>query len=170
MTIQNIIHQYDFNLQYAISLVADLNDPQMTKVPGEGLENHPAWTLGHLISGSAILAEDLGIKIQVPEDWMELFLRKGPGDPRKPDPDISKYPSKERLLSTLEAQHNLVKNQLAKIKNTDLDLPFQWRFSKFMPTLGDLIIFMCINHEAMHLGQLAAWRRAMFLPSALGGM
>ena len=43
----------------------------------------------------------------------------------------------------------------------------KWRFSKYMPTALDLIVFMCINHEAMHLGQLAAWRRAMKLPSAL---
>ena len=45
--------------------------------------------------------------------------------------------------------------------------PATWRFSAHMPTLGDLLYFMCVTHEAMHLGQLAAWRRAMDLPSAL---
>ena len=49
-----------------------------------------------------------------------------------------------------------------------MDEKIQWRFTKHMPALLDIVVFMCINHEAMHLGQLSAWRRAMGLPSALG--
>lgn len=167
MTIETIIKQYDFNLKYAIALVQDLSDDQMTTVPLNGLENHPAFTLGHLISGSAGLAEDLGAKFEMPDKWANLFLRKGPGDPRKPDSDKSKYPSKHLLLNELDDQHNKVKKLLSHIDNNDLNKKFTWRFSSYMPTLMDLIVFMCINHEAMHLGQLAAWRRAMGLTSGL---
>ena len=167
MTIENIIKQYDFNLQYAKALVQDLSDDQMTTIPANGFENHPAWTLGHLITGSAGLAEDLGAKFEMPENWADIFLRKGPGDPRKPDLDKSKYPSKILLLVELERQHNKVKKLLTLFRNADLNTNFKWRFSNHMPTLADLIVFMCINHEAMHLGQLPAWRRAMGLPSAL---
>ena len=74
----------------------------MTVIPSNGLENHPAFTLGHLVSGSALLVEDLGEEFNMPDKWTELFLRKGPGDPRKPDPDKSKYPTKELLLAELE--------------------------------------------------------------------
>ena len=106
----------------------------------------------------------------MPEKWAELFIRKGPGDPRKPDPDTTKYPSKTALLEELESQHNKVKKIVIEIDEYKLTESFKWRFSGFMPTLLDLVAFMCINHEAMHMGQLAAWRRAMSLPSALGSM
>ena len=168
MTIESIIVQYDFNLKYASALVHDLKEDQMTIIPANGLDNHPAFTLGHLVSGSALLAEDLGAAFEMPGDWVDLFLRKGPGDPRKPNPDKSKYPSKHLLLRELEDQHNKVKNLLNNIDKKKLSENIQWRFSIYMPTLLDIIVFMCVNHEAMHLGQLAAWRRAMGLNSALG--
>lgn len=167
MTVENILRQYDFNLKYAKALVQDLSDDQMTTTPSNGLENHPAFTLGHLISGSAGLAEDLGAKFEMPDKWADLFLRKGPGDPRKPDPDKNKYPSKEMLLKELEDQHAKVRLRLVNIDIIELNKPVKWRFNTYMPTLLDLVVFMCINHEAMHLGQLAAWRRAMGLSSAL---
>lgn len=167
MTLETIFKQYDFNLDYAKALVQDLTDEQMTIIPSEGLVNHPAFTIGHLVSGSADLACDLGAKFEIPENWAYLFLRKGPGDPKYPDLDKSKYPSKHVLLTELEAQHNKVKQLLIDIKKNTLNKTIKWRFSSFMPTTLDLVTFMCINHEAMHLGQLAAWRRAMGLKSAL---
>ena len=167
MTIETIIKQYDFNLKYAKALVHDLSDNQMTSIPANGLENHPAFTLGHLISGCAVLAEDLGAKFEMPENWKDLFLRKGPGDPRKPDLDNNKYPTKHFLINELENQHKRVKEILNNIDQNQLNEQFEWRFSNYMPTLLDVIVFMCVNHEAMHLGQLAAWRRAVGLNSAL---
>ena len=163
-----IIRQYDFNLVYAGKLVEDLSDRQMTITPSSGLENHPAFTLGHLVSGSALLAEDLGGTFAMPVGWPELFLRNGPGDPRKPDPDVTLYPSKSELLNELGQQHQHVKEILSGINHAKLEEPVKWRFQSRLPTLFDLVTFMCINHEAMHLGQLAAWRRAMNMPSALG--
>ena len=167
MTIESIIAQYDFNLEYAKALVHDLTVDQMTIIPTTGLENHPAFTLGHLVSGSALLVEDLGGEFEMPDKWADLFLRKGPGDPRKPDPDKGKYPSKELLLGELEDQHNKVKKLLNSLDKKKFSESIEWRFSSYMPTLLDIIVFMCVNHEAMHLGQLAAWRRAMGLKSAL---
>lgn len=170
MKIGTIIKQYDFNLEYAKSLIKDLSDDQMTSIPAEGLDNHPAWTLGHLVSGSADLARDLGAKFEMPDQWEELFLRQGPGDPKKPDPDKRKYPSKQLLIAELENQHNKVKHLLQDVEEAKLDEPLAWRFSNFMPTLRDVVAFMCINHESMHLGQLAAWRRSMGLESALAAI
>lgn len=107
--IKPIVNQYDFNLDYAKKLVEDLNEDQMTTVPSNGLDNHPAFTIGHLVSGSAMIAEELGAKFEMPDNWADLFLRRGPGDPRKPDPDKSKYPAKQLLINELENQHNKVK-------------------------------------------------------------
>lgn len=170
MKIETIIKQYDFNLEYAKTLVNDLSEDQMTTIPSKGLGNHPAWTIGHLVSGSADLARDLGAEFKMPDKWNELFTRQGPGDPRKPDLDKKKYPSKQLLITELENQHNKVKVLLENIEESKLNEPLRWRFSNFMPTLGDLVAFMCINHESMHLGQLAAWRRAMGLDSALASV
>lgn len=168
--LKHVIHQYDFNLAFAEELVRDLTEEQMTIIPGPGLVSHPAFTLGHLVSGSAMMAEDLGGVFEMPAGWKELFLRKGPGDPTLPDTDVTKYPSKEQLLKELGSQHEQVKQFMHSISEDRLHRPIKWRFSKYMPTMYDLLVFMCINHEAMHLGQLSAWRRAMNLPSALGAM
>ena len=168
--LNSIINQYDFNLDYAKKLVEDVSDDQMTIIPSNGLVNHPAFTIGHLVSGSALLAEDLGAKFEMPDKWADLFLRKGPGDPRKPDIDKNKYPTKQLLINELEHQHNKVKDLLINVDAKELNENIKWRFSSYMPTLLDIITFMCINHEAMHLGQLAAWRRAMNLSSALGSL
>jgi len=167
ITIETILKQYDFNFAYAKALVQDLTDEQMTTVPHPGLDNHPAFTLGHLISGSADLARDLGVEFEMPDNWAVLFIREGPGDPRKPDLDKTKYPSKHLLISELENQHNKVKQLVRNLDKKAFNESLTWRFSNFMPTLGDLVTFMCINHESMHLGQLAAWRRAMGVKSAL---
>jgi hypothetical protein len=168
--LKTIINQYDFNLDYAKILVEDLSDNQMTVIPSNGLVNHPAFTIGHLVSGSALLAEDLGAKFEMPDNWADLFLRKGPGDPRKPDIDKSRYPSKQLLINELEHQHNKVKDLLENVDQNKLNENIKWRFDSYMPTLLDIITFMCINHEAMHLGQLAAWRRALNLSSGLGNL
>ncbi len=167
MPLSSVINQYDFNLEYAHALVYDLTIEQMTMIPSSGLVNHPAFTLGHLITGSAGLAEDLGGVFGITDQWKALFLRTGPGDPRLPETDVSLYPAKAELLKELNNQHEKVKYWLRKKTKDQLHETFQWRFSKQMPTLLDLVLFMCINHEAMHLGQLAAWRRAMGLPSVL---
>ena len=34
-------------------------------------------------------------------------------------------------------------------------------FRQIMPTVGDGLAYLLVSHEATHLGQLCAWRRAM---------
>lgn len=165
--IPSIIAQYDFNFQWAKKLVEDVNDDQMTASPFPGFENHPAFTLGHLVTGSAMMAEDLGGTFNVPEGWKELFVRKGPGDPTLPEINAKAYPDKNTLLSELSKQHEIVKKLLLFSDENKFNEKIKWRFNMYFPTMLDLVFFMCVSHESMHLGQLSAWRRAMKLPSAL---
>ena len=65
-----------------------------------------------------------------------------------PDLDNGKYPSKEELITELENQHDKIKQLLRSIGEEKLNEPLKWRFSNFMPTLGDVVTFMCVNHEA----------------------
>ncbi len=162
-----IIPAYNFNLRYAKMLVADVPDHLMTHSPTKGLENHPAFTLGHLVSAAALTAKYIGAPYEFDPNWEKLFKRKGPGDPTLPDPDNSKYPSKEELLDALTNHHKKVESLILDLSEEQLNKPIPWRFKEEFPTLGSLLLFMCITHEAMHLGQLPAWRRAMNLPSAL---
>src|SRR5688572_22744746 len=120
MTKEMLIRQYDFNLSYAKKLVEDLNVNQMTASPSPGLENHPAFTLGHLITGSAETVRDLGGDYNIPDSWDNLFLRTGPGDPRLPDPDPGLYPSKPELINELEKQHTLVKKYFLEASDSRL--------------------------------------------------
>jgi hypothetical protein len=166
--VDTICNQLDFNLAYAKKLVEDLTEQQMITQPAKGFENHPAFTIGHLVSGSALTVEDLGGKFEMPEGWEVIFLRKGPGDPTLPI--AVEYPAKNTLLAEFENQHNKLKATLNKTTPEKLLQPVKWRFDTYMPILLDVVIFMCINHEAMHLGQLSAWRRAMELSSALGDL
>jgi hypothetical protein len=162
-----ILNAYRFNLEYARSLVGDLDEKMMTQSFKPGLENHPAWTLGHLVSGATLTSKYLGGPYEISESWELLFRRTGPGDPTKPDLDLQKYPSKKELLSELSKQHYIVENLIVEIDSDRFAEDAKWRYSKYMPSLGDLLYFMCVTHESMHLGQLAAWRRAMKLDSAL---
>jgi len=161
-----LLKSYAFNLSYAKKLVEGVDEKMMTTSGGPGLENHAAFTLGHLVSAASLTVKYLGGTYQMPENWDELFRRKGPGDPRKPiESDF--YPSKEVLLSELAFLHGQVEQLLLEFPEDELAQPAKWRLSEYMSTKGDLIYFMCISHESMHLGQLAGWRRAMGLPSAL---
>lgn len=162
-----IISQYDFNLAYAKELVADLAEEEMTTTPSKGLVNHPAFTLGHLVTGSAMTVEDLGGELELPDGWMDLFARRGPGDPTLPEVDEAMYPPKNQLITELERQHNLLKRRLKSMSEEELSQPVEWRYSSYMPALLDIAAFMCINHEALHLGSLAAWRREMGKDSAM---
>lgn len=168
--IEQLLNSYRFNLDFAHKLVEDLDEKLMTESGGIGLENHPAWTLGHLISGANLTLKYLGEEPSISTKWDELFRRNGPGDPRKPNPDRSVYPTKKELLEELNKQHLLVEKKISGLAQMDLNKPHQWKFSSYFPTLFDMIHFMCVTHETMHLSQLSSWRRAMGLNSALAKM
>lgn len=168
--IAEVIRQLEFNLAYAKKSVEDIPESQMTIKPSAGLDNHPAFTIGHLTTGYANLMNNLTGEYILAEGFKEVFLRTGPGDPTLPNPDSAAYPSKENLLKEMDHQHQRLINYLLQIDPKKLDEKFDWRFSAYFPTYRDRILFLCVNHYAMHLGQLAAWRRAMGMSSALASL
>ncbi|MDX1701450.1 MAG: DinB family protein [Melioribacteraceae bacterium] len=165
---ETIIKSYRFNLKYASILVEDIDNEIMTASPSKGLENHASFTLGHLVSASALISKYLKGPYDIYPEWEDLFRRKGPGDPKLPETDASLYPHKNELLEKLSEQHKIVENLINNLEDDQFNEISKWRFDNYLPTLGDLLFFMCVSHESMHLGQLAAWRRAMGFDSALG--
>ncbi len=135
----------------------------MTERPGRMID-HPNGLLGHLTVSADRLGQLLGLESNLPEGWSETFKTGG-----EPSGDGSVYPSKEEILGALEEQHD---------RNTEAAKEFDAsRFAephpdegtrKYFPTIGDMIVFLMTSHEMDHLGQIAAWRRAMGLGSATG--
>ena len=159
--LDHLTYLYQFNLQYAQRLVEGVAADQMASQPG-GVINHPAWSLGHLVVSSNHLGQLLGLESSLRDGWSETFKSGG-----EPSGDLSAYPTKDELLDALAGQH---------VRNTDAIKSFDIaRFAephpnentrKYFPTVGDMVIFMMTAHEMDHLGQIAAWRRAMGLGAA----
>lgn len=165
--LKSLIHQLTFNYTYAIDLVDDIEESLMTHTPAKGLENHPSFTIGHIITAYGLTIKYLGGDYTINKKWDNLFRRNGPGDPRFPAKDKKLYPTKSELLKELNVQHEKLLSHLSTISREKLDENIDWRFSHYFPRTIDLIYFMSITHYAMHINQLAAWRRAMDLPSSL---
>jgi len=165
--VEPIIKSYAFNLEYARNLVSDIREDVLYRSIDKGLDNHPAFTLGHLCVASALIAQELGAPYDIPARWDEFFRRRGPGDPRTPGAHEDGMPSKSELLSEFKRQHERVAALTAQLSSEALSRPVAWRFDDRFPALCDYLAFMCVTHEAMHLGQLAAWRRAAGMESAL---
>ena len=156
-----MLFAYSFNLGKAARLVGDLTDEQMVQQP-QGVINHPAWTLGHLAWVSNHLAGLLGADAPLPDGWAETFKPGG-----TPSSNPTDYPSKEDILAQLTAQHDVAATAVADADPSVFarEMPNE-RVRTYMPTIGDFAVIMMTTHEAGHLGQVTAWRRAMGLPPA----
>ncbi len=159
--IQYVQHVYTMNLGSAKRLVSDLSDDQMCAQP-HGVVNHPAWSLGHLAVAADHLATLLGLSSELPAGWEQTFKTGG-----TPSPDKSAFPSKDEILRVLELEHVRIAKALPQADPAFLAQPHpnEKRRGHF-PTVGDFAIFLVTGHEMDHLGQIAAWRRAMGLGSA----
>lgn len=171
MNLESILNQYAWNLSYAEHLALDVPASLWAQSGGPGLENHPAWTFGHLVTGSALVAADLGAKFELLPGWKDLFERRGPNDPRRPSKDVSLYPTQETSLAELARVHHVV--AVAVRERADVgfwNAEDEWRFDGYLPSRLDTLLFMLIAHENVHLGQLGCWRRRFDLPSAMKAM
>ena len=160
--IQHLLFVYGMNLKRAELLVCDLTDEQMVAQPS-GVINHPAWTLGHLGATSDALAGVLGLPSTLPDAWKEA-CRMG----SIPSGNAADYPGKVEILEELRAQHERVSEAMQAVDAERLRQPMPPPRGKRFPTVGDFAVALMTMHEGHHLGQVAAWRRAMGLGSAYG--
>lgn len=170
MDLDPLLQQYRWNLAYAEALTHDVPEELWARGGGPGLENHPAWTVGHLITGSALVAADLGADPALPDNWRELFERRGPNDTRRPDMGDGLYPSRTELMPVLARMHRLVSKALRAAPESWFATEEAWRFDGYLPTNAATTLFMLVAHENVHLGQLGCWRRRFDLPSAMAAM
>ena len=161
-----LLNGFRLNKDYTLKLVEDVPDEKMAFQPN-GFTNHPKFTIGHLVTSTALTGKVLGEPYHVPEGWDELFRRKGPGDPQLPENDKAKYPHKDELIAVLEQKYLLVTNLIKKVEKAKLEEKLEWKLCHYMPTVGDVLFFQCHIHHSWHIGQLAEWRRLMGFDSAL---
>jgi hypothetical protein len=162
--LQYVLHVYAMNLGFAKRLVGDLSDEQMCAQP-HGVVNHPAWSLGHLAVSADHLGKLLGLGSDLPAGWGDTFKTGG-----TPSADKSLFPGKDEILRVLAQQHARIAQAVTAADPAALAGPHPNEKSRaHFPTVGDYAIFLMTAHEMDHLGQIAAWRRAMGLgapPSA----
>jgi uncharacterized damage-inducible protein DinB len=85
-----------------------------------------------------------------------------------PSGDAADYPGKVELLEELRGQHERVSEAMAAVDAERLQQPTPPRLRERFPTIGDFAAALMTMHEGHHLGQLAAWRRALGLGAATG--
>ncbi len=69
---ETLLNGFRLNIEYSMQLIADVDEADMTKQPN-GFTNHPAFTIGHLVTATALTAHVLGHEYSVPEGWDDLF-------------------------------------------------------------------------------------------------
>ena len=159
--IQHVTYLYQFNLKFAQVLVKDLTPQQMVEQP-HGVVNHPTWSLGHLTVSADALGKLLGLQSVLPEGWDTVFATGG-----IPSSEMAVYPSKDELLAVLATQHEQNTEAVLQADPAWFTEPHPNEdFRKHFPTVGDIVVFSMTSHEMDHLGQVAAWRRAMGLAVA----
>ena len=165
------LHIYGFTLSWANKLVADVAEDQMCAQPVAGrVMNHGAFILGHLAwtsdQGIAMLspicpaAAALGSASWNDDAWKAVFAMGA-----KPTADRSHYPSKAKLLAALEEGHARFSSAVTKLTPEMLAQLAPERMRSRFPTIGHVVVGLLTSHEASHLGQLSAWRRALGWPS-----
>jgi len=160
--LNSLLHNYQFNLSFLKTLVEDIDEAKMLRQPG-GILNHPAWTLPHLVTGSEFAGQLIGLEPLMPQDW---FVKYGRGSTPSTDPAAN--PSKSGALAALEEHHARVSEALTAADSSLFEQPTpNDDFRQIMPTLGDALVFILGTHEAVHLGQLTSWRKAMGLPPVM---
>jgi len=140
-------------------LLADIDRKRMSMQPA-GVVNHPAWTLAHLIHyHPAILALIRGQA--VPDPSMHPDARRFDAG-SVPVDDPSLYPNKSQLLDRFRDGHRRIDAALRDAPEDRWSQPPDLaRWAEGFGTTAHVLQYLMVHHEAEHLGQLAAWRRAM---------
>ncbi len=151
-----LLRSWSQHRDYAARMTADLSDPDMVAQPVRGVVmNHPAWVLGHLSAYPPVLTAMLSrFKPDDPKD--HPF-----GKDSKPLSDMSVYGTKESIVGDYFRVHDELAATMGRVDPVVLHDPIgvdRWR--ERFPTVAHAAFYLMTTHEATHLGQLSAWRRA----------
>lgn len=152
---------YKFLGGYGMLLTADLTDDQLTVQPSSGV-NPPLWILGHLC-----VVADGGLKLLGAPRLRPLTWHRDFGRGSEPGRHQITTPGRADLVTAYQEGHAALARAAAAATPEFADAPNQTGILPQLDTLGDLLAHVLTAHEAMHLGQLSAWRRQMGLAGVL---
>ncbi len=151
-------------LGYAAKLIESIPAEQFAAMPKSDL-NSPAFCIGHLALYAPWVCELIGHPQPgaLPETYEPLFKN---GAPCVSTP--GHYPSKDELINHFTQGWTKVASLLPTVDDAHFAKanPVA-QLAQRAPTLGALVAFMSLTHNAMHLGQISAWRRVAGLGSAM---
>ena len=151
-----ILRSFAYNLHYSNRLLRDIPDDRTSEQPFPAM-NHRTWIIGHLADTCALMADWLEVARICPSGWNELFDNRS-----EPQADKSIYPDKAELFEVLERGHEAISAAFQTASQQVLEKPMpRESMRSLFPTVLDGVAFEMTDHEAIHLGQLSAWRRAM---------
>lgn len=136
-----------------LTLVDDLSDEQICLQTSVS-ENHPVWTLGHLLLADTYLLHLLNIR-ELSENFSNLLSKYGPNS--KPISDIGQYDSKHFLVESLTETGSLRLEAIRQMKSLEVPTPDEI-LAKIQPTIGHHLQ-MLVFHEGHHCGQISSWRK-----------
>lgn len=158
---QGILAQYKRAGDYAEKLVADLQPEEMIAQPVPAVTmNHPAWILSHLAAYPPVLRKM--IEGEEPDDPLTHQY----GQQSKPESDPGAYPPKDALVAHFLTVRHRLAEAFEKTDEDHLGSPVLIeRWKGRWPSIWHCAVTLMTTHEAVHLGQLSAWRRAGGRPS-----
>ena len=163
MNHESLLRVYRLCHGYTHQLMKEVEDDRMVEQPVAGM-NHPAWILGHLAVVGFRGVTRLTGSDTMPRGYMELFA---PGSVVQAERDV--YPPRQELLDAYDAAHASFETAVTDATQEQWNAPntaSRW-LQVLLPTTGDMITHMMSTHEATHIGQLSAWRRAAGMPGVL---
>lgn len=159
LAVNPILHSFAYALDYLRDLVADVSVADMVALP-PGIANHPAWLVGHLTFSCQELGGVIGLAPWLPKNWAAQF---GPGS--VPSADAQNYESRAVLLDRLRYAQSRVAAAVAALDDAVLDRTFSDEaLRETFPTVRHALTQVLLCHTSYHVGQLAAWRKAVGLP------
>ncbi|MBX3407047.1 MAG: DinB family protein [Phycisphaeraceae bacterium] len=154
-----ILNSWAAQRDYAARLTADLSDADMRSQPVPGVVmNHPAWVFSHLSLYPPVLT---AILRGANEGEFADPIKSPFGKDSRPVSDRAAYLPKQELLAAYFAGHDGLAQALEGADASALARPIPLkRWEKRFPLVADALVHLMLDHEAGHLGQVSAWRRA----------
>ena len=160
--VDHIISAYRNGLGYADMLLKDIPEERRCEQSGK-IVNHAAWQLGHILYASDWAGTFLGEEPHVSPEWVELFKMGS-----QPTSNTDDYPTLKELHTALKEQNERNVAALRNAAPETLAAENTQGMQDMCPTNGDVVSFLLTLHEAVHLGQLSAWRRALGMDNVMG--
>jgi hypothetical protein len=157
MMMDVMVHTLETSLDFVSKCVTDIPDDRMVEQP-PGVPNHGTWTLGHLAVSCEGMAKEIGAKAWLPEDWEKTF-----GYQSTPHGDRVRYPEKSEMLAVLKDSGERLGQTLRAADDATVKKALP---DESLPTMAHCLMQVVVAHTAFHVGQLAAWRRAIGFESA----